>query len=306
MDLFGIYTDFVKEVLSFRNYRRMSVLKAILSALVVIPFIIGFIFLMLIYGLILIMYKFINAPTDFLYSFLKQEGKEVKHGTQAVMYLIAFPLIFMLKVIFGMLILILFFVHMFATLIGFVATLGGITFSPFLLDPADRKAKRSPKPFRTSVTTVFVTIGLILFVLVLSFAPVANRVNQAIWEDAPDRALEECIQRITTAKRNGTVPNEAYLIFYNDYTAGEITTTNYQYYNTLCLGLPSTYEAEALLDYDNWIDAIADIDQILSASYVLFVVLYVVIAYRSKKLSEEEYAALCAPAECANTPTTNE
>lgn len=180
MDFISIYKDMVKDTLTFRNYKRMTLVSAIFAGIVVIPFSLIYALTMLVYGLLAIWHKMINAPTDYLLAFVKGEGKDVKHATQAVVYLIGFPLIFILKAITCFIVFTMGILHFVASVAGYIATLGGMTFSPFILDPADRTAAEEGDIYPAKRVKIFVGFGLALFLLTLFYAPIAANLNALI------------------------------------------------------------------------------------------------------------------------------
>ncbi len=180
MNLLEIYKDLVKESLLFRSFKRLGVLPRNLCFIIVLSFIVLYFIGMLYYGLILVCHKLINAPADYIMSFIKTEGREVKHATQAIVYFIGFPSVFALKFVTGFVILALFIVHIFVSIIGFVATLGGITFSPFLMDPVDRFAIRENKKYRPTPLVLFIVIGVLLLLVAILFRPIATSINEYV------------------------------------------------------------------------------------------------------------------------------
>jgi len=85
----------MKEFLLWENYRQMPLALAILSGIVMIP---ATIMAFVLFGFLSVIYFFFylfSLPANFLLEFIKGEGREVKHATQAIIYLIGFPFIFM-------------------------------------------------------------------------------------------------------------------------------------------------------------------------------------------------------------------
>ncbi|MFA7032870.1 MAG: hypothetical protein WC201_04855, partial [Bacilli bacterium] len=84
----------MKEFLLWENYRQMPLALAILSGIVMIP---ATIMAFVLFGFLSVIYFFFylfSLPANFLLEFIKGEGREVKHATQAVIYFIGFPFIF--------------------------------------------------------------------------------------------------------------------------------------------------------------------------------------------------------------------
>ena len=180
MDLTKTYLDLVKESAMFRNYKRMSLVCAILSAIVVIPFIIQYVALMLVYGLLIILYKLISSPVDYLLGFVKGEGNQVQHATQAVIYFIGFPFIFFMKVLLSIVVFVIAVLHFVVSVIGYIASLGGISFSPFVLNPVDRTKEKKTPAYSSTPLAMFIVFGLFLLFLFCFFRPIANSLLTSI------------------------------------------------------------------------------------------------------------------------------
>ena len=161
MDLTKTYLDLAKETFALRNYKRMHIACAILAAIVMLPFILSYAFYMLLYGLLVIVYKLAASPADHLLAFVKGEGKEVKHATQAVIYLIGFPFVFFLKALLAILIFVISIVHFLTSIAGYIATLGGITFSPFVVNLVDRNKSEQAPAYATVPVILFLVFGFV-------------------------------------------------------------------------------------------------------------------------------------------------
>ncbi len=274
MELSKIYKDLVRESCLFRTFNRMAFLPAAICFLIALPFILVYVAGLLIYGSILILFKLLNAPTDYIHGFLKSEGKEVRHLTQAVIYAIGFPAIFALKFLTGFLVFILFIVHMLVSIIGFVATLGGITFAPFLLDPVDRTVERDESEYSQVPLTCFIAFGMVLLVLSLAFAPIANAINERS-DNGYDRFM-------TQMKNTQSANPEIYLQFYNDYNSGAITRENYESFYFKYFGtLPGYSSIDSIDRLENQM-VISKIDTGLDITYFVFTLLFSALFFRSK------------------------
>ncbi len=292
MNLFDIYKDFIKEVFLLRSYKRMSKVQAVLAAIVVLPFILPFALLMLIYGGILIFHKFLDSPTEYVYAFVKKEGTEVKHATQAVIYFVAFPLIFFLKVLTGILVFFLLVVHFTASIIGYFATLGGVTFSPFLMDPVDRFVPHETAFYGASGgVKVFITLGLILLALVIVVAPIAKEINELVYDSAPERGFKQFCKEVQDNYKNDVIDRATYGDFYDAYTSGAINERNYTIYQSL-YKVDRDFVAEAWELYATVNNAIEFVSRVSNIAYVLVVLISTWTVLRTKKLKEGDMEEL--------------
>ncbi len=283
MELFDIYKALLSEVGSCRSYRRMNFPLAILCALAVAPFILIFAVLLAVYGLILILNKFLNAPTDYLYSFVKQESQEVKHGTQAVIYFVAFPTIFLLKLLLSLLVFFVFVVHFVTSIIGFFATLGGITFCPFLLDKTDRSVARQSARYATSVVVVFVVLALLLAAMFGTLLIIHD-----VYTAIPTRGYNDVVSKVLEAKEAGTISDAEYQAFYLAYFSEALNEMTYEQYHTSYFKTESPY---SLTDYTNYMSNYYVLSQMLQGIllflYLLFVMVYIRMFFYAKRANSD-------------------
>ncbi len=165
MEILDIYKALVKETFTFKNFKRMGGNKALLSTIAVFPFILIYTLTLLQYGVLIILYKFINTPCDYLNLFLKSESKDVKAATQVIIYLIGFPLVFAIKAISAFLFFGMFILHFVANILGYFATIGGITFSPFIFNAKDRELSQKKENFKYFSSSLFATLGALLSIM---------------------------------------------------------------------------------------------------------------------------------------------
>ena len=161
MDYLELMNNLLKETFAFANYKKLPVLFRILCTIVVFPFIFSFFILVGLYYLLATLYKCLKSPVEHLLNFVKEEGKDVKHATQFIIYLIGFPIIFLVNVFLSVLVCGLFILNLLINITGYIATLGGITFTPFLFDKKERKFEEN-KFMGSIAVIVFSVIGLIL------------------------------------------------------------------------------------------------------------------------------------------------
>ncbi|MBE6703466.1 MAG: hypothetical protein E7585_08685, partial [Ruminococcaceae bacterium] len=96
LDYLKCTTTLLKEAFSFKKYCAMNTFWAVIIALLMLPFIISSLFLGAYLIFLTFMFKAFKMPIDFLHDLVNKEGKEVKHATQAVLYLISWPWVFLL------------------------------------------------------------------------------------------------------------------------------------------------------------------------------------------------------------------
>lgn len=261
----------------------MSVVTRILSFCVVLPFILTYAILLGGYFLLLLLYTFISSPFDFLLDFVHDEGKDVKHATQAIIYLIGFPLIFVFKLLLSFITLILFIIHFITSLIGYIATLGGIHFYPLLINQGERFEEAGPKKFKKKVTFFFVTFGLILCILAIFFKPVYYKIYEGMYDDGQE--FNNFVYSVREEYEAGNISEQDYYQFIEKINHYEIDVDNYRNYYKIYLGKPYVWN-EKYMDptYSNTANTLSNI---FVSSYVLFVCIYIPVAFKMKKQDKE-------------------
>ncbi len=235
MDISKNYFDFVKEACALKNYKRMHPVWAVLCGIIVLPFILSFVSCMLVYGANILLQKFLDAPCTYLLSFVKKEGDEVKSPAQAVIYFFAFPVIFGFKLLTSLLIFSLFITHLFASIDGYFASLGGVKFSPILTTETERTTASDAPKYATAPVVVFVA-GCLVFVLLTGlfgglaggFAAAANSSSTYTVEESEVIGLFD--NDMLYAYNNGIITKNEYTQYSNRVSLGIINTDNYADY----------------------------------------------------------------------------
>ncbi len=92
-------------------------------------------------------YKGIQAPIKFLHEIVTKERTEVKHATQAVIYFLAFPTIFLCYCIISILTLTFYFNWFVVMSLVYISSLGGVRWQPYLTDATfDKELEYETKP----------------------------------------------------------------------------------------------------------------------------------------------------------------
>jgi len=173
----------MKEFLLWENYRQMPLALAILSGIVMIP---ATMIAFVLFGFLSVIYFFFylfSLPANFLLEFIKGEGREVKHATQAVIYFIGFPFIFFWYVYMAFSIVFIYIGYIFYSLAIYYASLGAVSMRLDLVKESEKDVVVPPlktvdkkKYFKSALTFVIVnyclpliTITTFVVMYILSF-----------------------------------------------------------------------------------------------------------------------------------------
>ncbi len=180
MNYSKLIKDLTAEMKKGVQYARIPSPYKIFLIVAMIPFIVSFILSKLTYWITLFFYKMISAPADYLSGWLKGQKDEVHHATQAVMYFICLPFIFFLQILLSISALTFFFQWFFLMIQGYILTLGGIKWQPFITEAKfeDDGTEYTLKPDLT-VSTIFACVVGGIFALWLLIFIIDLFVNAA-------------------------------------------------------------------------------------------------------------------------------
>lgn len=131
------------EFLKFKNYHQMHIALAIFSFIVMLPFIVSTFVIFAFLSVVYFFFYLLGLPADFLLSFIRQEGKDVKHATQTVIYIIGFPIIFLWHVHMSLSIFLIYIGNIFFEINRYYGALAGVSFKANLgkaVEALDEKA----------------------------------------------------------------------------------------------------------------------------------------------------------------------
>lgn len=124
--------NMILEILKFKQYKRMNLAFKIFVAILELPFVL---LLLLSVGSFYLSYAFfrlINEPIDFINNLIKEEGKEVKHASQFIIYFFGFPVVLIGTIFTSVLTFFIFLEFLLSSIYGEVVSLHGFKFQPFI------------------------------------------------------------------------------------------------------------------------------------------------------------------------------
>lgn len=125
IDYFDSTLALLKESFKFKKYKAMHPAFAIVVGLALLPFVILSFFLTVSLLVTCFFFKVLTAPIGYLHGLLHKEGQEVKHGTQVVVYWIAWPIVFLLYTLVSILLVFITVQYALLSILCYVWTLGG-------------------------------------------------------------------------------------------------------------------------------------------------------------------------------------
>ena len=171
MDYTRLINNLTAEMKKGVQYARMPKLLKIFMIVALFPLIISFVVSKFLYWVTLFFYKMISSPAEYLHEWLKKQKDDVKHATQAVMYWVCLPAVFGFQLLISFSSLIFFFQWFGLMVQGYLLTLGGIKWQPFITEACfeDDAAQYECKPNNeTAAIYAYITAGVLALYMLLS------------------------------------------------------------------------------------------------------------------------------------------
>ena len=158
--------NMILELLKFKQYKRMHLAFKILVAILELPFILILLLSVGSFYLTYAIFRSISEPIDYINNLIKEEGKEVKHASQFIIYFFGFPVILIGTIFTSGLTFFIFFEFLFSSIFGEVVSLHGFKFQPFISQTDDDfSISISEEKFQLWRPLTFVIIGGIFLII---------------------------------------------------------------------------------------------------------------------------------------------
>lgn len=163
LDYLKSTTNLLKESFKMKKYAQMNKFLAILTVILMLPFIVPSVLLGggLIYSTFL--FKAYKMPIDFLHSLLHEEAKDLKGAAQFAVYFLCFPLVFFLYALVALTLIGIIFDYAILALLSYIWTLGGFRFHAFIGDTDQSIEIKVSESYPNSVVGLYVGIFYGLF-----------------------------------------------------------------------------------------------------------------------------------------------
>ena len=158
--------NMILELLKFKQYKRMHLAFKILVAILEFPFILLLLLSVVSFYLTYAIFRSISEPIDYINNLIKEEGKEVKHASQFIIYFFGFPVVLIGTIFTSGLTFFIFFEFLFSSIFGEVVSLHGFKFQPFISQTDDDfSISISEEKFKLWRPLTFVIIGGIFLII---------------------------------------------------------------------------------------------------------------------------------------------
>lgn len=154
----------LKEAFKFKKYKAMPPLLAVFLGILVIPFVFASFIVTAMLACLSFSFAIFTSPVKCLHGLVNKEGKEVRHATQFVVYLISWPLIFFCYAMMTLLLLLILPTYALLSILLYVWSFGGFKFHLFVSEADDIAIDVDGKYF--VIPLVYVIIGYALVVII--------------------------------------------------------------------------------------------------------------------------------------------
>lgn len=154
------------------QYARLPKLVKIFMIVAVAPLIVSFVVSKFIYWVTLFFFKMISSPAEQLHNWIRKQKDELQHATQAVLYFVCLPAVFGLQLLLSFSALAFFFQWFLLMVQGYVLTLGGIKWQPFITEASfdEEQTQYVCKPeVNVAAIYAYVTAGALLLYILIYF-----------------------------------------------------------------------------------------------------------------------------------------
>ena len=164
IDYIECMKNLMREAFSFKKYKVMNLFLAVVTAIIMVPFIACSLVFAGIYMCVAFFHRVITAPIRALHGLVNAEGKDVRHAPQTVIYIISWPAIFFLYFLEAMAIPTLTVLYAITSVFTYIWTLGGYKFHVFPEKSYEMTKEVNGK--YNVLPIVFVSISALILILI--------------------------------------------------------------------------------------------------------------------------------------------
>ena len=166
VDFLQRMTALLKEAFKFKKYKAMPNVLAVFTGILMLPIVVASFAATAVLATLGFFYTVLAAPVKFLHYLVSEEGKTVKHASQAIIYLLSWTAIFVLYTAIAFLLFLLIPAYALFSFLLYVWSLGGFKFHLFANYTEDISIEVEGR--YKVLPLVYAIIGGIVFVIVPS------------------------------------------------------------------------------------------------------------------------------------------
>ena len=164
IDFLGKMAALLKEAFKFKKYKAMHPVLAVFTGILMLPIVIASFAVTAVLAGLGFLFSFIAYPVRYLHEIVHDEGQTIKHATQAVIYFISWPFIFLLYAIISFILVLLVPTYALFAFLLYVWSLGGFKFHLFANYTEDISITVEGR--YKLLPPIYVTVGALLVFLI--------------------------------------------------------------------------------------------------------------------------------------------
>ena len=157
-------SQLLREAFKFKKYKAMHPALAVFAGILMIPFVLASFSVAAAFAVLAFSFSVCTSPVKYLHTLVNQEGKEVKHATQAIVYLISWPFVFFLYAVMAVLLLMIIPTYALLSILLYVWSFGGFKFHLFMTETDNISIDVSKKYL--AVPLIFVIVGYLMVAII--------------------------------------------------------------------------------------------------------------------------------------------
>ena len=164
IDFLAKMKTLLKEALKFKKYKQMHPCLAVFTGIFMIPVVLMSCAVTAFLAFLSFVYTVFASPVKFLHALVSGEGQNVKHATQAVIYFLSWPTVFVCYLFISLLLLLILPTYALLSALLYVWTLGGFKFHLFA--NAENIEKDVDGRYGIVLPLIFILVSALLLIII--------------------------------------------------------------------------------------------------------------------------------------------
>lgn len=165
----GKIKDLWREYFQWKVFKRMPMWAQVIMGILMLPIFLPALAVTFLHYVYFFCFYVFSTPVRSLHKIIKVEGKEIHFVSQAIIYLMCFPLVFFLYFLVCIFIPLLYLTYFFTNVLAYISSLGGIKFAPLLDRDVNRFDEQNKTKLQKRVYIPYVICTLVSFILLIIF-----------------------------------------------------------------------------------------------------------------------------------------
>lgn len=158
-----LFKNFKDEIFKPIQYKHLDQPFRAFAIVATLPFWLIYLYLLIVEYVCIFLFNCITATCDYLESWVKETKKDTSNITEAVLFLVAMPFIFFLRVIFSIFSSVFYLLWFLSMCVGYIASLGSIKWQPYINYASYEENQKTEVTTNKVAANVIIIIAFSLF-----------------------------------------------------------------------------------------------------------------------------------------------